>query len=75
MPDANEIECLIFETAIKNIDLEKITKSGVSDANNKLIITIFLQWGHTDPTYHFFVNRIMIAFFCIIYHLGDFSLF
>ena len=49
MHDANEIECLIFENAIKNILLGKVTKSGVSDANNKLIITIFQMWGHIDP--------------------------
>ena len=49
MHDANEMECLIFENAIKNILLEKVTKSGVSDANNKLIITIFQMWGHIDP--------------------------
>ena len=49
MHDANEMECLIFENAIKNILLGKVTKSGVSDANNKLIITIFQMWGHIDP--------------------------
>ena len=49
MIDANEMECLIFENAIKNILLGKVTKSGVSDANNKLIITIFQMWGHIDP--------------------------
>ena len=49
MHDANEMECLIFENAIKNILLGKVTKSGVSDANNKLIITIFQLWGHIDP--------------------------
>ena len=49
MHDANEIECLIFELAIKNIVLGKVTKSGFSDANNKLIITIFQMWGHIDP--------------------------
>ena len=49
MHDANEMECLIFENAIKNIVLGKVTKSGVSDANNKLIITIFQMWGHIDP--------------------------
>ena len=49
MHDANEMECLIFELAIKNIVLGKVTKSGVSDANNKLIITIFQMWGHIDP--------------------------
>ena len=38
MRDANEMECLIFEIALKNIVLGKVTKSGVSDANNKLII-------------------------------------
>ena len=40
MHDANEIECLIFEIATKNIVLGKVTKDGVSDANNKLIINI-----------------------------------
>ena len=49
MHDANEMECLIFENVIKNILLRKVTKSGVSDANNKLIITIFQMWGHIDP--------------------------
>ena len=49
MHDANEMECLIFENAIKNILLGKVTKSGVSDANNKLIITNFQMWGHIDP--------------------------
>ena len=48
MHDANEMECLIFKLAIKNIVLRKVTKSGVSDANNKLIITIFQMWGHID---------------------------
>ena len=43
------MECLIFELAIKNIVLGKLTKSGVSDANNKLIIAIFQMWGHIDP--------------------------
>ena len=41
MHDANEMKCLIFEIAIKNIALGRVTKTGVSDANNKLIITIF----------------------------------
>ena len=41
MHDANEMECLIFEIPIKNIVSGKVTKSGISDANNKLIITIF----------------------------------
>ena len=49
MHDANEMECLIFEIAIKNIVLGKVTKSGVSDVNNKLIIAIFQQWSHIDP--------------------------
>ena len=48
MHDGNEMECLIFELAIKNIVLGKVTKSGVSDANNKLVITIFQMWGHID---------------------------
>ena len=45
MQDANKIECLIFEIAIRNIVLVKVTKSGVSEANNKLIINIFLTMG------------------------------
>ena len=49
MHDANEMECLIFELAMKDIVLGKVTKSGVLDANNKLIITIFQMWGHIDP--------------------------
>ena len=67
MHDANEMECLIFELAIKNIVLGKGTKSGVSDANNKLINTIFQMWGqplmnrvkagrsknHFAPCHHF----------------------
>ena len=71
MHDANEMECLIFENAIKNILLGKVTKSGVLDANNKLIITIFQMWGHIDPIrsgiglnilqkYLFFYAKIMI---------------
>ena len=40
MHDANEMECLIFEIVIENIVLGKVTKGGVSDANNKLIINI-----------------------------------
>ena len=48
MHDAYEMEWLIFEIAIKNNVLGKVTKSGVSDANNKLIITIFQMWGHID---------------------------
>ena len=32
MQDANEMECLIFEVAIRNIVLGKVTKSGVSEA-------------------------------------------
>ena len=43
------MKCLIFEIGIKNIVIGKVTKSGVSDVNNKLIIAIFLQWGHIDP--------------------------
>ena len=31
---ANEMQCLIFEIAIKNIVLGKVTKIGVSDVNN-----------------------------------------
>ena len=45
MHDANEIECLIFEIAIKNIVVGKVTKGGVSDANNKLIINIIQTVG------------------------------
>ena len=40
MHDANEIECLIFEIATKNIVSGKVTKVGASDGNNKLIINI-----------------------------------
>ena len=43
------MECLIFEINIKNIVLKKVTKSGVSDANNKLIINIFLIVGSYRP--------------------------
>ena len=50
MHDANEMERLILEIAIKNIALGKVTKSGVSDKNNKLIIAIFQQWGHIDSS-------------------------
>ena len=50
MQDANEMECLIFKIAIKNIVLEKITKSGVSEANNKLIINIFLTVRSYRPS-------------------------
>ena len=49
MQDANEVECLIFEVAIRNIVLGKVTKSGVSEANNKLIINIFLTVGSYRP--------------------------
>ena len=45
MHDANEIECLIFEIATKNIILGKVTKGGVSDANNKLIINVIPTVG------------------------------
>ena len=50
MHDANEMECLIFEIAIA-IVLGKVTKSGVSDINNKLIIASFQQWGHIDTNH------------------------
>ena len=43
------MECLIFEVAIRNIVLGKVTKSGVSVANNKLIINIFLTVGSDRP--------------------------
>ena len=46
---ANEIECLIIEIAIKNIVLGKVTKGGVSDANNKLIINIISTVGSHRP--------------------------
>ena len=49
MHDANEIECLIFEIATKNIVLEKVTKGGVLDANNKLIINIIPTVGSHRP--------------------------
>ena len=56
MHNENEIECLIFETAIKNIVLEKVTKDGVSDANNKLIINNILTVGSHRP--QLLTNRI-----------------
>ena len=49
MHDANEMECLIFLISIKNIVIGKVTKSGVSDANNKLIINIFQTVGSYRP--------------------------
>ena len=49
MHDANEIECLIFEIATKNIVLGKVTKGWVSDANNKLIINIIPIVGSHKP--------------------------
>ena len=49
MQDANEMECLIFKHAIRNIVLGKVTKSGGSEANNKLIINIFLIVGSYRP--------------------------
>ena len=50
MYDANDMEYLIFEIAIKNIVLGIATKGGVSDANNKLIINIIPTVGsHIDP--------------------------
>ena len=49
MHDANEIECLIFEIAIQNIVLGKVTKCGVSDANNKLIINVIPTVGSHRP--------------------------
>ena len=49
MHDANEIECSIFEIATKNIVLGKVTKGGVSDANNKLIINIIPTVGSHRP--------------------------
>ena len=49
MQDANEMECLIFEVAIRNIVLGKVTKSGISEANNNLIINIFLTVGSYRP--------------------------
>ena len=39
MQDANEMECLFFEVAIRNVVLGKVTKSG-----DKLIINIFNQY-------------------------------
>ena len=39
----------IFEIAIKNIVLRKVTKGGVSDANNKLIINIIPTVGSHRP--------------------------
>ena len=67
MHDANEMECLIFENAIKNILLGKVTKSGVSDANNKLIITIFQMWGHIDPIRSGI--GLILYYFCIIFFI------
>ena len=49
MHDEKEIECLIFEIATKNIILIKVTKGGVSDANNKLIINIIPTVGSYRP--------------------------
>ena len=49
MHDANKIECLIFEIATKNIVLETVTKSGVSDASNKLIMNIIPTVGSHRP--------------------------
>ena len=49
MQDANEMECLIFVVAIRNIVSGKVTKSGVSEVNNKLIINIFLTVGSYRP--------------------------
>ena len=56
MQDTNEIECLIFEIAIRNIVLGKVTKSGVSEVNNKLIINIFLTVGSYRQ--HQLMNRV-----------------
>ena len=41
MHDANEMECLIFKIAIKNIVLGKVTESGAShnNNNNKSLLT------------------------------------
>ena len=66
MHDANEMECLIFENAIKNILLGKVTKSGVSDANNKLIITIFPMWGHWFLVRQLILFKVMVQ---IIKHI------
>ena len=56
MHDADEIKCLIFEVAIRNIVLGKVTKSGVSEANNKLIVNIFLTvWSYRPQP---FMNRV-----------------
>ena len=49
MHDANDIECLTFEIATKNIGLGKVTKGGVSDANNILIINIISTVGSHKP--------------------------
>ena len=49
MQDANEMECLIFEDAIRNIVLGKKTKSGVSEANSNSISNIFLTVGSYRP--------------------------
>ena len=49
MHDTNELECLIFDIAIKNIVLEKVTKGEDSDANNKLLINIIPTVGSHRP--------------------------
>ena len=49
MQDANDLGCLIFEVAIRNIVLGKVTKSWVSEANNRLIINFFLTVGSYRP--------------------------
>ena len=49
MHDANEMEYLIFEIAIRTIVIGKVTKGWVSDANNKLIINIITTVGSHRP--------------------------
>ena len=60
MHDANEMECLIFKIAIKNIVLGKVTKGGVSDANNKLIVNIIPTVGSHRPQP--LTNRVNVDF-------------
>ena len=49
MHDANEMKCLIFEIATKNIVLGKVTKGGVSDEHNKLFFNIIPTVGSHRP--------------------------
>ena len=49
MHDTNEMECLIFEIAIKNIVLGKVTKVGFQKQTINSLSILFQQWGHIDP--------------------------